>query len=511
MRVARVGLIVGIAWLLLVGGLSWGVFHSQASTRATEQPDPDAPLARYRGALDEAEATAFTLGHTPGEWAQSNKVLVAALADPLFARLGKTEQAGVYSGAGWAALRLDENARARHMLAQAVKLDPDASEDWHLLAQTQAYLNDYEAAATTLITYVRRWPTQLNDDKDFIARVIDGAEAGSTPRLQLLQALFRANWNPEPVGVSGVWKELALSNIRLGRREDAREVITHITAPGDLVGVRSDRRFDGLFNPNEPRFQVEAAAVRRADLMRAFAQSHPKDLQPEVELAGALLALGRNEEVLDRADRALTRVQYGDGPFKHASQKSRLMYVRSQALTRLGRFQEAQLQLEQAAKPDDQGKADVNQALNLGELYCSLGRADDALAAARSARDMNDFGKGVQAYVQHCAALLKHDPVRAERALAFLRAHKKDNEGPLLLALLRGNRIDEAAKSVIDRLAAEDTRNDTLVELQDYPQSTPPPGTQLMSARWDALAARNDVMRAVEQVGRIQHYDYYGE
>lgn len=508
MRVARVGLIIGVAWLVLVGSLGWLVFHSPAATRAT---DADAALSRYRETLDKATATAFTLRHTPEEWAQADKVLVAGLANPLFARLGKAEQAEVFSGAGWAAMRLDDDARTRDMLVQAVRLDPDAAEDWRLLAEAQSYLHAYDAAATTLTIYARRWPKRLDDDKDLITRVIDGAKPDSAPRLQLLQALLRADWNPEPVGVSGVWKELALSKIRLGQRDAARALLTRITAPDDLIGVRSDKRFDGLFGPDDSRFKVEAAAVRRADLLRTFADSHPKDLKPEVELAGALLALGRNEEVIERADRALTRIQYGDGPFKHSWQKTRLMGRRSKALSRLGRFQEAQLQLEQSAQPDAQGEADVNQVLNLGAFYCSTGEADAALAATRRASDMSDYGKAVQAYVQYCAAVLKHDPILAERALAFLRAHQDGNEGPLLSALVRGNRMDEAAKAVIDRLAAEDTRNDMLIELQDYLEARHAPGNEPIHARWDALLARDDVRRAVEQVGRIQHYDYYGD
>lgn len=511
MRLARPGLIVGIILVFLVAGAGWILVHSPALISGLHQPDADAPLAAYRQSLASAKQTAFEGGHTPEELAQAEKMLVAALGNPLFSRLDKTERAGVYSGAGWAASRLDHDKRARDMLALAVKLNPDDWEDWRLLAKTQSYVDDYDAAATTLVTYARRWPKRLDDDKDFIIRVVNGAEADSAPRLQLLQTLYNANWSPAPVGVSAMWKQLAMSKIRLGHRESARAIITRITAPGDLVAVRSDKRFDGLFDPKSPQFNVEAAAVRRADLLRTYAESNPKDVKAEAELARALLALGRNQEVADRAARALTRFKFGDGPFKHLDHQPWLMHTRSQALTRLGRFDEALVQMEQAARPNGNGEADTNRVLDLGAFYCTVGRADDALAVVRSATDMNDFGRGVQAYVQHCAAYLKHDPALAESALAFLREHKRDNQEPLLYALLRVNHMDEAARSIIDRLADVDTRNGMLVELQGYLTARKLPGGEAMSARWHAVVARDDVKREVERVGRIEHYDYFGD
>ena len=512
MRSTRlVVVILIVVWLLLLASVGWVFLHPPASVRNLEYDSVPPDLISYREALDSAKKTVFTT-HTSEQWAQANKVLVAALANPLFARLRKEEQGGVYSGAGWAAMRLDQDARARNLLAQAVILDPDDPENWRWLARNQSDLHDYNAAAKTLVTYARRWPDELDENKDFIFKVVNGSDAGSAARLELLQALFSAKWNPEPLGASGMWKELALSKIRLGQREAARLLIKQITAPDDLVGVRSDKRFDGLFDPSDPRFNVEAAARRQADLLRSHALSNPNDLKAEAELGRALLVLGLYAEVLDRSDRTLVKITYGDGPFKNlADQKSRIMNNRARALAGMGRFQESVAQLEQSAKPDGKGEADVNQVLNLGAFYCSMGRADDALSAAGRADDMSDYGKVVQAYVQHCAAVLKHDGALAKRALAFMREHRKDNEGPYLPALLRDNHMDEAAKSVIDRLAAEDTRNDMLAGLQDYLEAKTVPGDEAVGMRWDALIARDDVRRAVENVGRIQHYDYYGE
>jgi len=395
--------------------------------------------------------------------------------------------------------------------SQAVKLNSDDPEDWRALAIAQISLDNYDAAAKTLATYAQRWPSRLDDEEDLIIEVINGAEEDSEPRLELLQALYDAKWNPEPVGVSWMWKELALIRIQLGQREAAQSIITRITAPDDLVGVRSDKRFDGLFDPQAPQFNVEAAAVRRADLLRSHADSNPKDLEREAKLARALVALGRNEEVSDRTARALIRATSGDGPFEHPDYKSSLMNSRAQALIRLGRIQEAEEQLQQASKPGGNGEADPKLVLNLGMFYCNVGRPDDSLAAAKSATHLSDYGKGMQASVQYCAALLKNDRILAERSLAFLREHKEDNRGQLLFALLRGNYMDEAAESIIESLAAADRRNYMLIQLQVYPEAKALPGGELLDARWNELVARDDVKRAVERVGRIEYYEYYGD
>ncbi len=379
MRLARSGLIVISVALFLVVGAGMVLLYSRAFTHALEQPSADTPLASYRETIEAAKRTAFTAHHSDEERTQSNKVLVAALANPLFAKLGKPEQAGLYAGAGWAAMRLNDNVRARDMLQLALKLEPDDSDNLGLLAETQCDLDDYEAAAKSFIIYARRWPDRLDDEEDFIFEVVDSAKPDSAPRLQLMQVLYDAKWNPKPAGASGVWKELALSKVQHGQREAARPIIARITAPYDLVAVRSDKRFDGLFNPDEPRFNVEAAALRRADLLRAYAQANPKDLQPAARLDRALLAIGRFEEVVDHVDRTLTRVKYGDGPFKHRNQRQWIMEGRARALTAMGRFPEALAQMEEAAKPDDKGETDANRVLNLGAFYCNLGRADDAL------------------------------------------------------------------------------------------------------------------------------------
>lgn len=50
-----------------------------------------------------------------------------------------------------------------------------------------------------------------------------------------------------------------------------------------------------------------------------------------------------------------------------------------------------------------------------------------------------------------------------------------------------------------------------LVQMRDYLETKRLPRSEVVFARWVALVARDDVRRAVERVGRIEHYEYYGE
>ena len=85
MRSTRlVVVILIVVWLLLLASVGWVFLQSQAAVRDLEHDSAAPSLIGYGEALDSAKKTVFTT-HTPEQWAQANKVLVAALANPLFA------------------------------------------------------------------------------------------------------------------------------------------------------------------------------------------------------------------------------------------------------------------------------------------------------------------------------------------------------------------------------------------------------------------------------------------
>jgi tetratricopeptide (TPR) repeat protein len=491
---------------LLGAVLLLGAAQSSAAPPVAE----DSALAAYRERVITARRVAVELGHTPEEWTAAGVTLKAALGDPMFKQLDAVEQSRVHSGAGWAAIRVGDYIRARDQLLRATQLNPDASVDWLWLARLDDELGDYDSAAMAIVGFLRQW--QLDDEQTvFVTQVVRKADPASVSRLVLLQALFDSNWQPKPLGASDLWYELALSQVRGKQMDQARATIARITSPDMLVRLRSDKRFDSLVDLKAPQFDVEKAAQAQLQTLREQSTNPPTVSQVAVDLTRALLSVGDNKAVLEFADQLLATPAGPDASFADAEQRAWIANNRATALSRLGRADEALAQMESAAAIGVNGGINVNQTLNLSHFYCAMGRGEQArVAAAKVAANMNGYGKVVQKLAEHCAALATGDSAAAAAAFAYLTDHQKDGPFPYLLALIRSNQMDEAARAVIRRLESEDDRGQMLYDLQDFLESKPLPGNVVLEARWQALVKRRDVVQALQQVGRTQHYDIYG-
>ena len=502
---------------LLGSALLLGAYSEAAASQASPAPQAiaspptqaDPALAVYRERVITARRVAVELGHTPAEWAATEVVLKAALADPMYTQLTAVEQSRVHSGAGWAAIRTGNYVRARDQLLRATQLDPEASVDWLWLARLDDELSDYDSAAMAIVGFLRKW--QLEDDQTlFVTQVVRKADPASVSRLVLLQALFDSNWQPKPLGASDLWYELALSQVRSNQSDKAGATIARITSPDMLVRLRSDKRFDALVDRKAPQFDVEKAAQAQLQTLRDQTGAPPTISQASVDLTRALLAVGDNEAALALADQLLAASAKPNAAPTAAEQRAWIANHRATALSRLGRTDEALAQLESAAVGVN-GSINVNQTLNLSHYYCALNRGEQARStAAKVSTNLNGYGKAVQKLAEHCAATLTGDTTTATAAFAHLSGNQKDGPFPYLLALIRSNQMDEAARTVIRRLASEDDRGQMLYDLQDFRESRPLPGNVLLEARWQALIKRRDVLEALDQVGRSQRYDIFG-
>lgn len=480
------------------------------ATAATAATADDADLSAYRERVIAARRVAVELGHTPQEWAAAEVMLKAALADPLYKQLTTLEQSRVHSGAGWAAIRVGNYVRARDQLLRATQLNPDASVDWLWLARLDDELGDYDSSAMAIVGFLQRW--QLRDDETtFVTQVVRKADPTSISRLVLLQALADSNWQPKPLGASDLWYELALSQVRSNQTEQARATIARITSPDMLVRLRSDKRFDTLVDRKAPQFDVEKAAQAQLQVLRDQSSTPPTVSQVSVDLTRALLSLGDNKGTLALADQLLATPAGLDVALADTEQRAWIANNRATALSRLGRTDEALAQLESAAVIGVNGGINVNQTLNLSHFYCALGRGEQARAtAAKISVDMNGYGRAVHKLAEHCAAVQTGDTAAAAAAFSYLSGHQKAGPFPYLLALVRSNQMDEAAREIIRRLESVDDRGQMLYDLQNFRESKPLPGNVELDARWKALIKRPGVVQALDRVGRTQHYDIYG-
>lgn len=431
----------------------------------------------------------------------------ALLGDPAFAQLPQHAQAAVYSLAGDAALEREAHAQARDWYLQAITANSTDSDVWANLGWAEYTLQEHDAAGAHMAELARRWPEALDDLHDsFLYGLVDELKASPPVRLDLLQSLAASGWKQEGAGADLLWFELALLRVQRGERDLARAAIDRITAPYELVQLRSDRRFDGLYDPQSPRFDVALGARQHLERLVAQSAAAPNDMERILEVAGALHVVGEHARIVELVDAALRR---DPGEFDHAELKVWLLNSKSSALSAMGRWDDALATMQLARSFAEEGDANVSQAINLGEMYCARGNGKQALAVLKGVGDMSEYGKMALQSVLHCARLLQNDRAGADQALAYLEEHQSLSTALYLSALLREERMDAAAQALVAALASEKERAAVLVMVQDYLPSRLLPAEQASDERWEALMRREDVHAAIERVGRRQRYDIH--
>ena len=439
----------------------------------------------------------------------TNHALSAVIGHPAFGTLPDEQRHQALSVAAFAAIRLDQLPRARDLYLAATRVDPADPDDWYRLSLIEREIGDHEASATHLLHLLREWPELLDNLPEHdISLLIHQMAPASPARLEVLQTLFDASWTRNGLGASVFWYELALMRVERGETEQARPAIARITEPMDVVKLRADRRFDAVVDRDDARFDAARAARRRADDLRVMAMLEPGRLDVLRELTYAMLAAGDNRDVLAMTDAALAVIAAGEeaSPFQDLDEQVWLMNNRAIALRRLGRIDEALVQMEHASRLTEQGEPNVSQLLNLGQFYCSLGRPGDALKAIAQVGGMSGYGRMVQASVQHCAARRSGDAAGAAHALAYLRRHRQDSEIHFVEALIEAGRLDEAAAVLVALLESPHDRADALIAVQKFRSTEPLPGDVAYRARGHAVIARAQVQAAVQRVGRVEHH-----
>jgi hypothetical protein len=464
--------------------------------------------AEFRNSIEQAANVTKTPGQSAQAYADADKSLRSALSDPRFAELDAGGKASAYSGAAWAAIRSNDVPRARDMLALATQADPAYALNWLLLAQGEDQLGHHDASAEALTQFLDRDEHGLEKAEAFIPRLLVDVDPASNADLAFLRLLARQNWQADDESEGMAWEGLALAESKRGDSNAARAALARIRTPSTIVEVRSDKRFDGLYDPDSTGFDPVAVATRRVEELQDKVNADPNRLKARIDLGKAMESLGRYDEVVKLSDYLVESVESGTLVPEDPGQ---LVWVRNQragALLSLGRIEEGLAPMREAAATAVDGRPNVNQALNLAGVYCELGRGPEAVAAAKSAGAMNGYGRMVQAFVLHCGAWLAGDRAQAQEQIGYLREHRSEGRGLYTDALMQEERLDEAAADVIERLASEKQRGRILLEVQDFrdPPSVPPNAKHLHEL-WDALLARADVHQALEHVGRRSRYE----
>ncbi len=465
----------------------------------------------YRQRILEAWTAAQADAH-----ARADPLLQDVIADARFGQLPEDDRRRLLSAAAWSAAHNGRLPAAAAWFAQVAELGSDDPDDWYRMSLVALDQHDQDAAARAMTILIGRWPEVLpNLSPDLVYPLAQQGDTSTPDRLAFQQALFDANWKGGSAGTpSGIWYQLARSRLSQGDMDRARIVARRITDPGTLILMRADRRFDPVLDASSWRANVTHANVREIERARRLAEAYPDQLEPLVSLGHQLLLGGQHEEAIALSDATLARIASAPldaPPFTDLDRQVWLMNYKSLALRRMGRIEEAVDELRRASQLGENGQPNVSQALNLGSLECDRGNAEAALAAAAVAgeADMSPYGQAVRAAIRHCAALQLGDQPAAAAALKELAGLVDDAPIRYLEALLLGEQPDQAADLMRKLLASESERSEALEWAQDCRLPEPLAVQVRERALRQAFLARDDIVDAINAVGRVERYDLY--
>ena len=399
---------------------------------------------------------------------------------------------------------------AQRYLDRAIALPGIAFEDLEITLRMATNAGYAAGAVKSLTLLARQWPEQMAGVEIYTVRhaLFLSEHAPRRDKLSMLQALYAAHWKLEwDLEPSEAWRDLALLLVEQGSVREAIEVSTHITGAYVLAAMRADRRFDAVVAAHPEQFDVDAAATKERKLYQALSEQHPKSLALKVRALEALLHERHYAAMLADSDAVVQVIQSTNFPEKlyddYVEQHSRYLFLRSVALQREGRWDEAVAQLVEASHDGD-----INQLINLASLYWALNRPKEALSLLSTiAPDrVSPYGAMQLETIRLQAAVLSEDRDQAARSSKYLSEHRADSPADYSVSLLTTMQWERAAAYLVSELQDKDLRQDALLDVQDY---QPTPGSELevqLEARWREVVARKEVQSAIRKVGRVESY-----
>jgi tetratricopeptide (TPR) repeat protein len=475
--------------------------------RLAKSPAPEPPAATQQL----AEAMELV---AEKNWPQALEALRTIIEGKSFGGLSSDFRYKALSAAGRVAIYHGPPELGYEYLGRVVALPQSNYVDWLERLRMADKLGRKADSIGTLTALIRRWPDRAEElNADYILHAVDDAElSGHAAAIGLLEALNAAHWKLKwDIEPSAAWRDLALLLLENKRFAEANEVAHHVTDAYVLIAMRSDRRFDAVVAANPVQFDIEAAADREFNGRQAAAEKAPQSLKLRFLVIDSLLRQQHYEAALAASDSILLDIRSTNYPQRlyedYDDERPWFLNLRSIALQRVGRWDEAVAQLNAASLLLEKYSGNVNELINLAYLYCDLARPKDALSAiGRLVAPTSPIGTMTKEAVRVDAFYQLGDSKQVEHSLRYLRSHRADFPGAYEVALITVNQLDRAASELVAELFDKDQRQDALEHLQHY---APTPGTQRhmdREARRRAVIARPEVQAAIRAVGRVETY-----
>lgn len=476
-------------------------------------PSPAAvPSAGNAGAAAELERTQGLVGSA--QWLQADAALRSLLAGRQFGHLDPMQQHLAVSLAALAALQNHDARRALSLSQRACTLPGSDARDWFTRMRAATIAGDSQDAVLALTTLAERWPQVLArlPDYDPIEQVMRASlDAGAdAERYELLAALHKIKFLDEPRGADEWWREFTLLQLTRGERMSAAQTLARISDPYVIISIEADRRFDTLRAEPGPLVSVHQAAEESIQSELRYAQLTPDRLEPMNHLAEILINCVRAQQALSVTDAAIEQQdQHGRGAWSdYDLEYGQILNNRANALYSLGRYPAAVAQLDAASRLGLNPGANVDQLINLAQMYNDLEQPQAARQTLErvALEEVNPYGLMQMHKEKLRAALALHDDKGAALALEFLRSHRRDALSAYQEALLYAHRDDDGAALLITRLREPRLRSAALLAVQTYAEDAEPASVLAKHAQWHALIQRLDVQQALTVVGRIAQY-----
>ncbi|HEX3912709.1 MAG TPA: hypothetical protein VHW71_04315 [Steroidobacteraceae bacterium] len=450
------------------------------------------------------------------QFAEAERVIQPVIHAKGFDRLPNSEQYRALLTAAKLAFTLKEPALEYESRVRLLALPEATGDDRMSRLNAANRLEDTHKIIVSLTDLVQKSPESLDHvNSQFILHQLSNAkrQLPHAARLPLMEALYAAHWTVEwDLEPSGTWRDLALLLLEQNRLSEATDVSAHVTDEYVLISMRADRRFDAITVANPAQFDVDAAVRKALEHFMTVAERTPKSLTPRMVVTEDLMEEQHYGAALAVADDLLAEIRLHTDPKQwYDDFDDRYVWIldtRSRLLRRLGRWDEGIDQLAAASYVADRDGKNVSQVINLGDLYCDLGKPTEALQVlARLGSEISPYGRMQEAYVRLDAAIQMGDAAEKEKWLAFIREHRIDAPRTYDDALLRMDDSDAAAKWLIERLEDRELRSAALLSIQEYAAPRETARQAELRTLKGELMARPDVQAEVAKVGRIEKYN----
>jgi hypothetical protein len=356
---------------------------------------------------------------------------------------------------------------------------------------------------------------------------LNGRDASGELKFSFLKTLHEVGYSPaHPFYTADDFMiDYAIMLANKGETSALKDIVLTITDPGILVRVLVDRRFDVVSqDPSLAGFlDLTAAAEREVARLEQLIEDYPAYAIGAYYLSRALAGLWRFEESLAAIEPVALKVRW---PFNIGGYtdiddaKPWVMQEYSAALERLEYPEQSAAMYVEAVEPPKVDVQNISQVINVLPmgLYGGFLQETHELARMVDLSQASTYGKMWIHAVIVCVNVMGPQISYYTESEAYLLEHERHNPGALTQSLLCKGDMDAAGRQMIGRLDDPQLRLKALLYLQDIDTDSEwqlerrqhvhtatddlTPG-HILWHRSDALRDRDDVLHAVNRVGRL--------